>query len=159
MASEQVVAAGLGAMNLFGTLLLGWIVVVAFAIHVTHSSDSSHGNLSTPPLAVIGALGFAALVAVFYAAEQTFLSGFDQVPGKLQHFETVVFGFLALSGLVFLLLVSKPLADSVSPIFRKYIDDPRRAQLAAYGTSFAFEAALTLGAVLSLVSSLPTITA
>lgn len=159
MVSEQLVAAGIGAMNLFGTLLLGWVVVIAFAIHVTHSEHTSHGNLATPPLAVVGSIGFASLAVVFYAAEQTFVSGFETLPPELAHLETVVFGFLAMTTFIFVGLVTRPLADSLVPLVRRVVHRPRSARYAAYGLSFAFETLLTVGTAYLLVSSLPALAA
>lgn len=157
MADQQLVAAGLGAMNLFGTLLLGWIIVVAAAIYLTHPQDSEGVAYSTPPLAVVGSLGYASLVTVFYGAERAFLAGFTQVPAQLKSFEAVLIGFLVLTSTVFVLLVTKPLADSVSPAFERRMDDARQAAFAAYGASFVFETALVAGTVFGLLRMLPSV--
>jgi|GEM_PF-3529428 len=155
MSAHEMAAAGLGAMNLFGTLLLGWIVVIAAAIHLTHPDDADRVALSTPPFAILGTVGFAALVTAFYAAEQVFVSGVDSLPATVSSFEQVVLAFLAITAFVFVLLVTKPLADSIRPLFVGRMRDRKQAAYAAFGVAFVFEVAVTLGTVGGLFSLYP----
>lgn len=155
MADPQVVAAGLGAMNLFGTLLLGWIVVIAAAIYVTNPGEGEYVNYSTIPLAFVGSLGFAALAATFYRVLQAVVAGFQQVPASVQQLQSLVTGFVVLTGAVFILVVTKPLADSVSPAFERRYPDERRAGFAAYGAALTAEFALVAGPTLFLVNVMP----
>lgn len=155
MPSEEMAAAGLAAMNLFGMLLLGWIVVIAAAIHLTHPDDADSVAYSTPPFAVLGTLGFGALVTAFYAAERVFVQAVDSIPATISSFEQVVFGFLAVTALVFILLVTKPLADSIRPIFDGRMGDPKQAAYAAFGIAFLFELAVTAGTIQGILSAYP----